>query len=202
MSYFAEVIESSLSHFTAQAWSWESFADFGSLVTIHTDTHILYGIVYDIQTSSIDPSRTPLAYKKTIEELKRDMPHIFDFLKTTCTCIVVGYKKKDHEYIQYHIPHQPALIHSFVSYATEKDISDFFANNQFLHTIFNYQNLPVCRDELLLSLCNMLYTYGIMTEQKKRSFIKTLTLLTGNDYTHLKTFLMRLQRSIEFNEAS
>ncbi len=91
--FFAEVIESSLDHYTAQCWNWKQFPTFGSLVSIQDkELHIL-GIVTNIQTGSMDPSRTPFAYQKTEEELEREQPQIFAFLKTTFSVQACGYIK-------------------------------------------------------------------------------------------------------------
>ena len=89
--FFAEVIESSLDHYTAQCWEWKQFPTFGSLVSIQDKELQVLGLVTGIQTGSMDPSRTPFAYQKTEEELEREQPQIFAFLKTTFTVQACGY---------------------------------------------------------------------------------------------------------------
>jgi hypothetical protein len=62
--YFAEVVESSLQSFTAQTWQWDNFPAFGSLVCVQGKQRTLFGIVYQVQTGSMDPSRYPFPYQK------------------------------------------------------------------------------------------------------------------------------------------
>ena len=107
---FAEVIESSLQGWLAQSWNWNCFPAFGSLVTIETKKRQLFGIVHQIQTGSMDPMRHPFPYQKTEEELLQEQPQIFEFLKTTFSCLTLGYSER--ERIIYLLAPEPPQIHS------------------------------------------------------------------------------------------
>ena len=89
--YFAEIIESSLSMWTAQCWQWNHSPVFGSIVQTKTLKRTIFGIVYKIETGSIDPIRQPFIYKKTEEELLKEQPQIFEFIRTTFSCLTIGY---------------------------------------------------------------------------------------------------------------
>ncbi len=91
---FAEVIESSLHGWLAQSWQWDTFPSFGSIVTIQGKKRTHFGIVHQIQTGSMDPVRYPFPYQKTEEELLKEQPQIFEFLKTTFSCLIIGYQEK------------------------------------------------------------------------------------------------------------
>ena len=119
--FFAEIIESHLDHFTAQTWDAEISPTFGSLVETKDRTKSIYGIVTSIETASMDPMHYPFTYKKTEEELKREQPQIYQFLKTTFNVQVVGFSKpgtttetKNNSTIRYQMISVPPKIHSFV----------------------------------------------------------------------------------------
>ncbi|MCF7900082.1 hypothetical protein K9K77_01100, partial [Candidatus Babeliales bacterium] len=92
---FAEIVESSLTVWTAQSWEWNTFPEFGSLVVVPEKKRNLFGIVHQINTGSIEPGRYPFTYQKTQEELFKEQPQIFEFLKTTFSCITLGYQEQE-----------------------------------------------------------------------------------------------------------
>ncbi len=188
---FAEVIESSLAGWLAQSWQWNSFPTFGSLVIITNKSRLLFGIVHQIQTGSMDPIRYPFAYQKTEEELLQEQPQIFEFLKTTFSCLTIGYQENDK--IFYQIAPEPPKIHSFVGIAPSPLIQDFFSNEQYLHVLFALSNQLFNLDELLLALLRNLQNQNLLSESKIQTFVQAFSLLIGNDYRRLKLFLHRLQ---------
>lgn len=190
---FAEVIESSLRNWLVQSWEWDEFPAFGSLVTITHGTRTTFGIVYDIQTGSMDPVRYPFPYKKTHEELLREQPQIFEFLKTTFSCLTIGYQEKGK--IVYQLAPEPPKIHSFVSIASDDACKEFFYRNNYLHLLFNASEIAQV-DELLLAILKQYGRLNIATDEKIQEFINTYSLLTGNDYRRMKLFLQRAEHSI------
>jgi hypothetical protein len=188
-SYFAEVIESSLEHWVIQSWKWDQFPTFGSVVVIETDNKKLFGIVHQIQTGSMDPTRYPFAYQKTEQELLEEQPQIFEFLKTNFHCLIMGYQEG--EKIFYMIAPQPPKIHSFVRSATTEEISIFLNNPQYLHLLFAQSNKIFNLDELLLALLKLLSENQILTSEYFEKFSEIFSLFTNNDYRRLKLFLQR-----------
>lgn len=189
--FFAEVIEGNLSSWLGQSWNWNNIPEFGSLVTTSSNNITMYGIVYNIQTGSNDPARKPMAYQKTEDELLRDQPQIFEFLQTRFNCIAVGYKQDNS--IFYHVPNQPAKIHSFISQADNSEYKNFFSNNQFLNILFNQQSQVLNIDELLLAIVKNLYDKKCLNKINLHDFIETFSILSKNDYQKLKIFLQRMQ---------
>lgn len=188
-SAFAEIIESSLQSWVAQTWQWDTIPSFGSLVTIaHEDASYTLGIIYAIQTGPQDPHRKPIPYQKTEEELKRDQPHIFDFLQTTFSCLTVGFYEKGQIY--YQIPTQPPKIHAFVTPASDEIYEAFFNDNRYLHILFD-QSHRYNIDELLLTLLQNMKQRQLLDKQTITQFIDRFSLLTNNDYHRLKCFLHR-----------
>ncbi|MFC1845600.1 hypothetical protein ACFLX2_00560 [Candidatus Dependentiae bacterium] len=188
---FSEVIESSLHGFLAQCWQWDDFPSFGQLVTIESGSRTIFGLVYQIRTGSMDPVRYPFPYQKTEKELLEEQPQIFEFLKTTFSCLIVGYQEK--QSIFYLLAPKPPNIHAFVSHADNSLAKQFFLKLDYLHLLFGQSGLVGNLDELLLALLKQQASLGMLTEKKMETFIDSFSLLTGNDYRRLKLFLQRAE---------
>lgn len=192
---FAEVIESSLQGWTAQSWQWNQFPTFGSLVTVETKKRTLFGIVHQVRTGSMEPMRSPFPYQKTEEELMAEQPQIFEFLKTTFSCLSIGYQEKSTLY--YLTAPEPPQIHSFVQQMPQDLAKQFFCNQTYLHVLFGQANQIFNLDELLLAILTQQAGLKVLSDNKIKNFINTYSLLTGNDYRRLKLFLQRVEPIIE-----
>ena len=188
---FSEVIESSLHGFTAQCWQWDDFPSFGELITIQSGNRTLFGLVYQIQTGSMDPVRYPFPYQKTEAELLREQPQIFEFLKTTFLCLTVGYQEQNE--IFYLLAPEPPKIHVFATHTASELSKRFFKDLGYLHLLFGNSGSILCLDELLLALLKQQAALGIMNKEKIGKFVDSFSLLTGNDYRRLKLFLKRAE---------
>lgn len=186
---FGEVIESSLQNFTSQTWQWDNFPAYGSLVCLEQPEGIVIGLVYEVSTGSIDPSRTPFAYQKTEQELKKEQPQIFEFLKTTFSCITLGSIVQ--ERCQYTAPSHPAKIHSFVSTASSAISYQFLARPLWIQRLFALSGIVTNVDELLLAVFAQQYKEQSFDTAKMQEMMQTYALLTGNDYRRIKLFLGR-----------
>lgn len=187
---FAEIIESSLHGWLAQSWQWDTFPPFGSLICIEQKERTHIGIVHQVQTGSMEPGRYPFPYKKTEQELLKEQPQIFEFLKTSFNCLAVGYYQKGRIY--YSLAPQPPKIHGFVA-PLERDLAkQFLSSERYLHTIFSVGNKIENLDELLLALLDQQRQEGILSQDKVTRFMQTYSLLTGNDYRRMKLFLQRV----------
>jgi hypothetical protein len=192
---FAEVIESSLNGWLAQSWQWDIFPQFGSLVTVTSNNITFFGIVHQVQTGSMDAVRYPFAYQKTEQELLQEQPQIFEFLKTTFSCLILGFSQKGTIY--YMVAPEPAKIHSFVAPCTTDLSKQFFYNHHYLHLLFGYGNQVGNVDELLLAILRHQQALSIVSETSLGHFMQTYSLLTGNDYRRTKLFLQRVQHIVE-----
>lgn len=189
---FAEIIESSITTWTAQSWQWNTFPQFGSLLAVEQKQKILLGIVYSLQTGSIEPGRYPFAYQKTAEELMAEQPHIFEFLRTTSSCVCVGYQEKGSIY--YSLAPEPPSIHSFVQKAPPDLAHDFFKNEHFLHLIFGFTGYTTTVEDLLLALLAEQKKLGILDAESLYRFSEGYALFTGNDYRRLRLFAQRIEQ--------
>ena len=188
---FAEVIESSLQGWVAQSWQWDRFPPFGSLVSVQAGSRILFGVVHEVSTGSTDSVRQPFAYKKTEQELREQQPQIFEFLRTTFSCLTIGYLERGT--IRHTLAPAPPKIHAFVQ-PPEKDMAKrFLAHDGYLYPLFGGGNQHFNLDELLLALLSYHESLGILTERTIEQFMQSYSLLTGNDYRRVKLFLHRAQ---------
>lgn len=188
---FAEVVESNLQQFVAQCWQWDFFPAFGSLVTVKSGTRTIIGVVHQTQTGSMDPTRYPFPYQKTEEELQREQPQIFEFLRTTFSCLTIGYKEKG--VFHYALAPQPSKIHAFVEHADKELIQQFYSSDLYLHVLFGMAGSVFNLDELLLAMLRGVKEEGLLSDIKMSNFIETFSLHTGNDYRRLKLFLQRIE---------
>jgi hypothetical protein len=187
---FSEVIQSSLQGWTGQSWQWDTFPSFGSLIMITDKKRVWFGVIYEVQTGSSDPSRSPFAYQKTEEELQAEQPQIFEFLKTTFSALTIGFMEYDKIY--YQLAPEPPKIHAFIERAPTALCKQFFSSTNYLALIFNNPNINRV-DELLLALLQEQKRLGLLSEEKISETIETMTLLTGNDYRRIKLFSSRIQ---------
>ncbi len=186
-----EVIESSLQTFLGQCWVWNQLPQFGALMAIEGKNRTIFGLVYQIQTGSMDPVRYPFPYQKTHEELLAEQPQIFEFLKTTFSCIAVGYEQRGKIY-PLMLP-EPPLIHSFISIATPEQAKLFFTNQGYLHLLFGAGSQITCLDDLLLALLKQQAELNLLKTERISDFMQTYSVLAGNDYRRLKLFLERAE---------
>ena len=187
----AEITESSLHSFKAQCWQWNQAPSFGQLVTVDSPTRTLFGMVYQIEMGSMDPVRYPFAYQKTHEELLQEQPQIFEFIKTTITCLTIGYMQKERMF--YLIAPEPPAMHAFVNSATPEQSKRFFAHDKYLNLIFGAGQQLTHLDELLLAILKNQAELDLLTTEKITDFMQTFSLLSGNDYRRLKLFLQRAE---------
>lgn len=198
-SAFAEVVASSLETFTAQCWEWDIQPRFGSLVYVNVQDLIIFGCVTQVKTGSLDPIRTPVAYKKTEEALRAEQPQIFEFLTTTFDAQVVGYAQGDLAAIGkilYMLPPYPSKIHAFVTVCPPEMTAHFFSDTSFLHLLFAFQANILNLDELLLSVIQQQSQAGFLNKEVFNNFCQTFSLLNGNDYRRTKLFLQRVAQVI------
>jgi len=196
---FAEIIESCLDNVTAQCWQWDNFPTFGSLVQVDTQEQIIFGCVTNIQTGSLDALRYPFPYQKTEDELRREQPQIFEFLKTTFKVQILGYiDKKNSSRVLYLIPPKPCKIHAFISSSSLETQQLFFQKFDFLNLVFAFAHQIPSIDELLLVIIQNLSQKNMLSQEKLDQFCQKFSLLTGNDYRRLKLFFQRIEASITY----
>ena len=146
------------------------------------------GIVFNVFTHSIEPSRRPTAYGKTEEELRLEQPQIFELLRTEFQALVIGYV--DERGPVQVLPPQPARIHSFVYACNDEEVRAFTRTDDYLRSILNTSKIPT--DELLVATLRCtLEAHG-----GSRAYLvrigKELSRLLGDDYDRLSSIIRRI----------
>jgi hypothetical protein len=188
---FAEIVESELHSFTGQCWQWDTFPSFGSIVCVPGSKRTLFGMVHQIKTGSMDPTRYPFTYQKTEQELRDEQPQIFEFLKTSFSCLIVGYQENG--IISHTLPPQPPKIHAFIEPMPPELTKQFFSSPRYLDILFGLSSQIFNLDELLLATLKHQAALKLLSEKRISDFIQSFSLLTGNDYRRLKLFLQRVE---------
>lgn len=187
----AEVTESTLDTFTAYCWRWDVVPPFGSLVMTTSEQYVLYGVVYSSKTESLDPMHTMHVYKKTEEEMRKEYPHLFDFLKTTFEVLVLGYQKE--EQIFYRRSPFPARLYSFVSLLDRERLRNFFLKPDFLDRLTREQSSMSHYEELLLTLILQQKKLGLLTDQHITKYVCEYGHATQARYNELQNFIEKVE---------
>ena len=193
MSRVGEVIEAGTAEFVAQCYELYQSPPLGSLVKTADLPVELYGIVYNANTSSIDPGRRPIARGKdeTSEEaIYRSSPQLQKLLRTEFSAVVVGYKEG--EKLHYFLPPKPARIHSFVYECSADEVREFSQSFAFLNILLN-SRLQIPIEELVGASLRQMK----QVQSDPQAFLvtagKELAVLLSNDFIQLNSILRRLK---------
>ena len=188
-----EVIESSSTDFTAQCYELYGSPSLGSMVKTRDADVELFGIVYQVATTSLEPGRRPIARGKdeaSEEAVYRSNPQLLKLLKSEFGTLVVGHRQGDK--LNQYLPPQPARIHGFVYLCSPEEVREFSLSFAFLNILVN-AHLPISTEELTSATLRQMS----QAHQDHRSFLvaagKELALLIGSNLNQLKAILGRLQ---------
>lgn len=185
-----EVVHSTISQFTTQAWHWDKYPEFGSVICLQSDDITIFGLVYYIKTGSSDAVRQAFAYQKTPDELQQEQPQIFAFLKTDFSAVPLGYKSS-HKFV-YAMPPRPPKIHAFVRLANNIELAQLLAGTGVVHALFGQYTKIDYFEELLLAFLRYLEQNNMVSRSLLMQVTEQLSLATTNDYRRLKMFMDRV----------
>ena len=129
---FGEVTEASSVSFTAQCYQLYDAPHLGSLVRCGDDGGV-YGIVCDVATQSIDPSRPSIPRGESVEteeDVYRQNPQLSRLLSTQVQATAVGYRA-DGRIIRFLSP-LPPRIHSFAYACPGDEVRRFSSSLDFM----------------------------------------------------------------------
>ena len=109
-----EVVESSSTGFVAQSYRLYGAPHLGALVRTG-GPYPAYGVVHEVATRGIDPSRRPTARgedEATEEDVYRSNPQLEHLLRTDFRAVIVGHIGGGQT--RYHLPPSPPPIYAFV----------------------------------------------------------------------------------------
>jgi hypothetical protein len=192
-----EVIASATTHFMAQALrdpdrglSMPKAPPFGSFVRAHLEDDALdvYGVVFHVETTSIDAAHRPLALNLSRQELREQQPQIFELLRTDFSLVVTGYKQDGK--VRAGLPPTPPLVHDFVYACDEGEVVALTERLDFLRTLLTFAQAPT--DELVAACLRNAYR----ARGEDRTFLlgagRNLSTLLRNDYDRLTAIVGRL----------
>lgn len=192
-SKIAEVIEASSAEFTAQCYKLDQAPPLGSLVKTQDKSGEIYGVVYNVETHSLEPGRRVVARGQNLEaeeEIFTANPQLSRLLTTDIKVLVVGHVegKNWHHYL----PPKPASIHSFVYTCQFEEIRAFTQSLDFLSLLVSAKiSVPV--DEVVGACLR----YASQTHRDPNAFLvragKELACIMSSDINRLNSFLKRLK---------
>jgi hypothetical protein len=193
---FAEVIESSLSTVSAICWDENNLPPFGSIVKISYAAVESYGIITNIITASADSSRTPYAFKQSLEELHRNQPQIFAFIQTTCTIALTWHSEHKNTFLSsLPVPH-PAPLHAWVACAPTQMSAQALTNSVLLEAITEKLD-PALVDDCLIAIATKAAQNNMITHDELIGFIEKYSQEINNDLRRAKRFLQHMERILK-----
>lgn len=189
--YIGEVVHSTISQWTTQAWQYDCYPEFGTVVCLQSAQVQIFGVVYYIKTGSDDPARQAFAFQKTPAELVQEQPQIFACLKTNFSAIPLGYLQA--EQLVYAMPPRPPQMHSFVRLASPAELVNLLANSGCVQALFSQYAKVEYFEELLLAFLRYLEQNSLVSRALLMQISEQLLLATTNDYRRLKMFMDRVR---------
>lgn len=185
-----EVIEASTTEFMTQCYDLYTAPPLGSLVRVG-DEPPTYGIVSEVATRSLDPSRHPIARgenEDTEEAVYLNNPQLSRLLFTEFRAMVVGYRDGDE--IKQYLPPLPPRIHAFAYVCADDELRDFSVNMEFLPLLLSAQLAST--DDVIASFMRL----AAVTHEDSDAFVvesgKRLASQLGGQLQRLNTILRRL----------
>ena len=185
-----EVVEASTGEFVAQCYRLYEAPVLGSLVRTGGEGPV-FGVVYSIETQSIDPGRRPIARgedEETEEGVYQSNPQLSQLLRTDVHALVVGHQEGSS--ICHNLPPSPPRIHAFVYQCSREEVAGFTASLGFLSILLDAR---VASQDQVLAAC---LRGASDAHVEPREFLlaagKELALLLGGQLQRLNTILRRL----------
>jgi hypothetical protein len=188
--YIGEVIESSTVQLIAESRELHGAPPFGSFIRVDSKL-LVFGVVFNVYTHSVEQNRRPTAYGKTEEELRLEQPQIFELLKTEFQAVIVGYQDGMNGPKQL-LPPQPPRIHQFVYQCRPEEVRRFTSSWDYLRTILSVPKIPT--DELLIAAVRnaLSVRYGETWYLVQTG--KEISRLIRNDYDRLSSIIRRISQ--------
>ena len=189
----AEVIEASSAEFVAQCYQLEQAPPLGSLVKTKDILCEIYGIVYNVETHSLDPGRRVVARgegMETEEEIYRANPQLAKLLATDFKALVVGHRQGNGLY--HYLPPKPAPIHGFVYVCQLEEVELFVQSLDFLSLLVDAR-LSISVDEVIAACLR----YASRAYPDSEAFLikagREMARLLSGDTQRLNSVLKRLR---------
>ena len=191
----AEIIESSTQAFLAEVYREAEPPAFGQWVQVSLkDGVALYGLVSHVEIASYDPHRRAIAFGKTEDELRREMPQVMELLRTTFRAQVIAYRDA-HNTIRQTLPPHPAGIHDFVYACSSDEVRRLGQPYDFLRTLVRNPDPFVPIDDLVVAVLTNVYQAHGGRHGGERELVaagRALSRLLNDDHERLQSIIRRV----------
>lgn len=188
MKHIAEVVESSTTTIVAECRELNVSPPFGAFVRVESEP-VSLGIVFNIATRSLDPTRRPTAYGKTEGELRLEQPQIFELLRTEFHALLVGFYENNT--FRQTLPPQPPRLHSFVYVCDKDEVRAFTAEHDYLRLLLSASRQTV-PDELIIAAGRAALAAHDNDPEYLIRIGKELSRLLPRDYDRLNALVRRI----------
>lgn len=155
-----EVVETSLTGFTAYTYKLDDPPPFGGLVRVkdRSGVYEIFGAVYHIATGGIDPGRRAATRgsgqpSTNDEQIYIDNPQLSRLLRTEFGVLVLGCCKTtagNRQAFSYVFPDYPPPLHYSVTLCSDQTLVEFTQDKSYLRTILEASQVPA--EELIAAL--------------------------------------------------
>ena len=200
-----EVVETSTTGFVAQCYQLYGAPPLGALVKAggllrqaQDKLYPAYGIVYQVTTQGIDPTRRPVARgqdEATEEDVYKSNPQLAHLLRTDFQAVVVGHSTEGDpdKYgtfsLRYHLPPAPPPIYAFVHLCGLEEVRLFTSNPAFLRPLAT-SSIPALEEVVAACL-----RYVASAQEDQDAFLtgvgKQLAGFFPGDFRRVETILER-----------
>lgn len=197
----AEVVESSTRHVVAEVRRGAQPPPFGSWVSVEReDGAVLYGLVSHAETGAVEPGRRAVALGRDREEIRREMPHVFELVRTTFRAVVLAYwdgRSRDRDgraVLRQTLPPLPADLHDPVVSCGDEVVARLAAPYDFLRSLARNPDPAVPADDLLAAVLRGLWRAHGRGEEGERAMLeagRALSRLLNDDHERLHSILRR-----------
>ena len=185
-----DVVDASTTVFTTQCYRLYEAPPLGSLVRSGADTPI-YGIVCEVATRSMDPSRHPIPRgegEDTEEAVYLNNPQLSRLLHTEFHSIVVGHRANGQ--VRRELAPLPPRIHSFVYRCDGEELQAFSSSLDFMSIVLSASiSAP---DDVIASFLRQASASHAEPERFLMEAGRELAIILGGDVQRLNSVLRRL----------
>jgi hypothetical protein len=148
-SWMGEIVEASSRDFIAQSYLHGQAPVFGGLVrTTLADGCTIFGVVYDVRTTGVDPGSRPVvrgANGLRDQAIYDANPDLAQVLRTDVSALTLGFRSDG---VMHHVlPPLPPSLHWSVCECTEAECRDFTVRTSYLRTLVDAMMIPA--DEVI-----------------------------------------------------
>lgn len=185
-----EIVETSTTHFVAQACELGQAPAFGSLVKVNCAPEI-FGLVSRVKTAGLEPgSQAVMRGRAGVrdEAIYLENPDLKAVLRTDFTALIVGFCQ-DGEVRQY-LPPQPPTLHWSVHECSQSEVGVFSDRLDYFETVLAVVDVPA--EELLAANLRLVRQARPLEPDFNLRAGRELARLLQNDYTRLSAILRRI----------